>query len=120
MTLEPIESHLRRGERLDAEANPIIGGWPLTVEDLLRNADATRRCYSWTGEPFVVVSAEVTVTGWDVDRILSGSRLPTLRSHAAAVVGDVSGFPDRTIEELHHTGPLSTRQSERVTPRATK
>ncbi len=45
-------------------------------------------------EDCVAVSAEVTIDGWDVDRILSGSRLWTRRSYAAAAVGEllVAGF----------------------------
>lgn len=94
MSLEPIEDHLREGDELDAGAHLVIRGWPLTIEGLLRNADATRRRYSAGGEPFVAVSAEVTVGGWDVDSILSGSRLRTRRSYAAATVGEVlsAGF----------------------------
>lgn len=91
MTLEPIESHLREGELLDPTAHLVIRGWPLTVEGLLRNADATRRRYSQAGEPFVAVSAEVTVGAWDVDGILSGSRLRTRRSYATAAAGEVLG-----------------------------
>jgi hypothetical protein len=94
MSLEPIEGHVREGEQLDAAAHLVIRGWPLTVDGLLRNADATRRRYSWAGEPFVAVSAEVTIAGWDVDSILSGSRLRTRRSYAAVPVGEVldAGF----------------------------
>lgn len=92
--LEPVEAHLREGEDLDPAADLVIRGWPLTVEGLVRNADATRRRYSWGGQPLVAVSAEVTIDGWDVDRILSGSRLRTRRSYAAAAVGEllVAGF----------------------------
>ena len=92
--LEPVEAHLREGEDLDPAADLVIRGWPLTVDGLLRNADATRRRYSWGGQPLVAVSAEVTIDGWDVDRILSGSRLRTRRSYAAAAVGEllVAGF----------------------------
>lgn len=32
------------------------------------------------------MSAEVTIDGWDVDRILSGSRLRTRRSYATAAL----------------------------------
>lgn len=91
MNLEPIEVQLRTGEQLDPGAHLVIRGWPLTVDGLLRNADATCRRYSWMGEPLVAVSAEVTVGGWDVDRILAGSRLRTRRSYAAAAVGEVLG-----------------------------
>ncbi len=86
--------HLREGESLDPNAHLVIRGWPLTVDGLLRNADATRRRFSLDGEPLVAVSAEATVGGWDVERILSGSRLRTRRSYASAAVGDVlsAGF----------------------------
>ncbi len=94
MSLEPIEGYLREGEQLDPAAHLVVRGWPLTADGILRNADATRRRYSWAGEPLVAVSAEVTIAGWDVDRILSGARLRTRRSYAAAAVGEVldAGF----------------------------
>ena len=84
--LTPIEGHIRLGEVLDPDAHLVIRGWPLTADGLLRNADATRRRYSRGGRPFVAVSAEVTVAGWDVDAILSGPRLRTRRSYAAVPV----------------------------------
>ena len=92
--LAPIEAHLRTGELLDADAQLVIRGWPLTVDGLLRNADATRHRYSFAGEPFVAISAEVTIAGWDVDSILAGPRLRTRRSYAVVVVGRVldAGF----------------------------
>jgi hypothetical protein len=65
----------------------VIRGWPLTTDGLLRNADATRRRYSFAGEPLVAISAEVTMPGWDVGSILSGSRLRTRRSYASTPVG---------------------------------
>ncbi len=77
MSLVPIEGYLREGDQLDPAAHLVVRGWPLTADGILRNADATRSRYSWAGEPLVAVSAEVTIAGWDVDRILSGSRLRT-------------------------------------------
>ena len=88
--LQPIEPHLRDGERLDDQAYLVVRGWPLTPEGLLRNADATRRRYSWNDEPLVAVSAEVTIPGWSIDAILSGSRLRTRRSYASAAVGKLT------------------------------
>jgi hypothetical protein len=72
----------------------VIRGWPLTVDGILRNAEATQRRFSRAGHPFVAVSAEVTVAGWDLDAILSGPRLRTRRSYAAAPVGRIveTGF----------------------------
>lgn len=92
--LEPVEQHLREGEKPSRDASLVIRGWPLTVDGLLRNADATRRRYSWRGDPFVAVSAEVTVGEWQVDDILSGSRLRTRRSYAVASTGELldAGF----------------------------
>jgi hypothetical protein len=87
--LQPIEAHLRADELLDPDAQLELRGWPLTVDGLLRNAAATRRRYSLAGEPFVAISAEVTIAGWPVDRILAGPRLRTRRSYAAALVGRV-------------------------------
>ncbi len=87
--LEPIEPHLRSAEVLDPGSALVIRGWPLTVEGLLRNADATRRRYSLAGEQLVAISAEMTVHGWDVESILSGSRLRTRRSYASRLAHDV-------------------------------
>lgn len=84
--LLPIEEHLRTGETLDQDAQLVVRGWPLSVDGLLRNADATRRRYARLGQPFVAVSAEVTVLGWDVDAILSGPRLRLRRTYAAALL----------------------------------
>ena len=90
----PIEGHVRAGEVLDPEAHLVIRGWPLTVDGILRNAEATQRRYSKGGVPFVAVSAEVTIAGWDLDTILSGPRLKTRRSYAAVPVGCIveTGF----------------------------
>lgn len=84
--LEVIDTHLRLGEMLDAEADLVVRGWPLTVEGLLRNADATRCRYSLQGEPFIAVSAEVTVSGWTLEAILAGPRLRTRTRYARASV----------------------------------
>jgi hypothetical protein len=92
--LEPIEAHLRSADELDRSAQLVIRGWPLTIEGLLPNADATRRRYTRSGVPFVAISAEVTVAGWTVDAILAGPRLRTRRSYAAARVDRIldAGF----------------------------
>ncbi|MFN3215482.1 MAG: hypothetical protein ACE367_03195 [Acidimicrobiales bacterium] len=94
MNLDPVEAHLRDGEVLDQAADLVIRGWPLMVGGLLHDVDATRRRYSWAGQPLIAVSAEVTIDGWDVDRILSGSRLRTRRSYATAAVDELlaAGF----------------------------
>jgi hypothetical protein len=89
--LEPIEPHLRSAEVLDPNAALVIRGWPLTVEGLLSNGDATRRRYSLAGAPLVAISAEVTMPGWDVESILSGSRLRTRRSYASTLAHEVIG-----------------------------
>lgn len=83
MALEPIELRLRQAEVLDG-ASIVVRGWPLTVEGLLRNADATRRRFERGRKPLVAVSAEVTGGDWDLDRILSGPRLRTRSRYAAA------------------------------------
>ena len=80
MALSPIEEYLRDGEELVAVR--LIRGWPLTVEGLLRNADATRRRYSRAGQPLIAVSAEATVGDWSVDAILAGARLRTRLRYA--------------------------------------
>lgn len=83
MVLEAVEPHLRPAEILD-DSRVVVRGWPLTVEGILRNAEATRSRFSWRGEPLVAISAELTGAGWDLDRILSGPRLRT-RSRYATV-----------------------------------
>ncbi len=91
---EPIERHLRSEELLTSAASLVIRGWPLTVDGLLRNADATRRRYSFGGEPFIAISAEATLYGWSLEDILSGPRLRTRRTYAAAPVRSIerAGF----------------------------
>ncbi|MCU0270907.1 MAG: hypothetical protein MUF83_19990 [Acidimicrobiales bacterium] len=92
--LEPVEPHLRAEEVLDPSAHLVVRGWPLTVEGLLANADATRSRYRYDDRPLSAVSAEVTVAGWSLDAILSGPRLATRRRYAAASVDDLidAGF----------------------------
>lgn len=84
--LEPIEKHLRPDDGLDPAADLVVRGWPLTIDGLLRNADATRSRFSRGGEPFIAISAEVTIEGWDVDAILAGPRLRTRSRYASAPV----------------------------------
>jgi len=88
--LELIDTHLRLGETLDAEADLLVRGWPLTVEGLLRNADATRSRYSWHGEPLAAISAEVTSAAWTLDAILAGPRLRTRTRYAQALVSNLT------------------------------
>ncbi len=95
----------------------MVRGWPLTVEGLLRNADATRSRFARAGLPFGAVSAEVTVEGWTVDAILSGPRLRT-RSRYAAVAASVlldGGFELLpTFAAPHDSVVLEPYTSERV------
>lgn len=92
--LLPIEDLLRPGEELDGDAHLVMRGWPVDVPGILRNADNTRRRYSPAGEPFVAISAEVTIPGWDVESILQGSRLRSRRNYAIAPVREIvaAGF----------------------------
>ncbi len=80
MALSPIEKHLRDQEELAGVQ--VVRGWPLTVEGLLRNADATRRRYARAGQPLVAISAEAAIAGWSVDAILAGARLRTRLRYA--------------------------------------
>jgi hypothetical protein len=88
--LEPIEALLRDDEPLDPAAHLVVRGWPLTVEGLLRNAEATRSRFSFEGRPFAAVSAEVTAGGWTLDAILAGPRLRTRSRYAAVAVGELA------------------------------
>lgn len=87
--LEPIEALLRSDERLDPAAHLVVRGWPLTVDGLLHNADATRSRFSLDGRPFSAISSEVTVEGWTLDSILGGPRLRTRSRYAAVSVGNL-------------------------------
>ena len=92
--LIPIEDKLRPGEILDPASHLIMRGWPVTADGILANADRTRVRYSLAGEPFVAISAEATIAGWDVDTILMGARLRSRSSYAISPVGDLiaAGF----------------------------
>jgi hypothetical protein len=97
--LEPIERELR-DERLDSDALLVVRGWPLTVEGLLRNADATRQRFSRKGEPFSAISAEVTVGRWTLDSILAGPRLRTRSRYAVASVGGIADAGFELLERV--------------------
>ncbi len=116
---EPIELHLRSGEVLDPGAALVLRGWPLTVDGLLRNADATSRRYSIGDAPLVAISAEVTIPGWDVESILSGVRLRTRRSYASAPTLRVieSGFALLPTFAAPHYSIVLDAYTERVAQR---
>jgi len=88
--LEPIEPLLRETEPLDSAAHLVVRGWPLTVDGLLRNAEATRSRSSFDGWPFSAVSAEVTGGAWTLDCILAGPRLRTRSRYAALAASDLA------------------------------
>jgi hypothetical protein len=92
--LEAVDQHLRSDEGLEPDAQVVVRGWPLTVDGMLRNADATRSRFSWHGAPLVAVSAEITVGPWTVDSILAGPRLRTRSRYAEAMVSSLqtAGF----------------------------
>lgn len=85
--LEPIEAHLRDAPAPDPDADLVVRGWPLTVDGLLSNADATRSRFSFAGAPLAAISAEVAAPGWSLDEILAGPRLRTRSRYATATVG---------------------------------
>jgi len=103
--LEPIENHLRPGEVLDTAADLVVRGWPLTVDGIMRIADATRNRFSRGDEPLIAVSADVTIHGWDLDALLAGPRLRTRSRYASAPVAAVqaAGF-----ELSAHSSHLTT------------
>jgi len=102
--LIPIEDCLRPGEVLDPDAHLVMRGWPVDVAGILRNADLTRSRYSLAEEPFVAISAEVTIAGWEVDSILTGARLRSRRTYAIALVGELlaAGFDLIPTFEIPH------------------
>ena len=91
MTLAPIEDHVRHGEEIDPGVALVLRGWPLTVDGMLRNADATRRRWSRAGTPFVAVSGEITVGDWTAEAILSGPRMRTRLRYAEMTVEALVG-----------------------------
>ena len=114
--LEPIEE-LLRDERLDGDALLVVRGWPLTVDGLLRNADATRSRFSRGGEPFSAISAEVTVHEWTLDTIPSGPRLRTRSRYAAVSVQALAaaGFELLpTFAAPHYSVTLEAYTAERA------
>lgn len=88
--LEPIERHLRSEEPLDAGADLVVRGWPLTVQGLLANATQAMERFSWDGHPLIAVSAEATIAGSRLDAVLSGPRLRTRKRYAATRVGSLA------------------------------
>lgn len=88
---EPIEGLLRAGESLNASAHLVVRGWPLSIDGLLRNAEATRSRFSYGGRPLSAISAEVTVGPWTLDAILGGTRLSTRSRYAAVPMGALGG-----------------------------
>lgn len=91
--LTPIEPHVRT-VIVATDDNVVVRGWPLTVDGLLRNADATRSRYSLGGKPLVAVSVVVAERAWSLDGVLSGPRLRTRTRYAVAPVRAVleAGF----------------------------
>jgi hypothetical protein len=85
--LEPIEPHLRDAPGHDPDADLVVRGWPLTIDGLFSNADATRSRFTFAGAPLAAISAEVTAPGWSLDEILAGPRLRTRSRYATATVG---------------------------------
>ncbi|HEY9562433.1 MAG TPA: hypothetical protein VIR30_01570, partial [Nocardioides sp.] len=116
--LEAIDAYLRR-EVIDGSADLVVRGWPLTIDGLLRNADATRSRYSWQGEPLVAISAEVTVAGWNLDAILSGPRLRTRSRYARVLVAELaaSGFELLPTFAMPHYSVLLPSYDERSAQR---
>src|SRR5688572_21617789 len=80
--LEPIEPHLRDAPAPDLDADLVVRGWPLTIEGLFSNADASRSRFTFAGVPLAAISAEVTAPGWTLDEILAGPRLRTRSRYA--------------------------------------
>ena len=81
-----IERHLRSAEVLDPDAHLVLRGSPLTVAGVLANADRTRGRFTLAGDPFLAISVDVTITGWDIERILA-RQLRTRRRYATSRAG---------------------------------
>jgi hypothetical protein len=117
---EPIEDCVRGGEVIDPDRQYVIRGWPLTTVGLLANAEATASRYSYHAEPFLAVSVEMTMPGWDAERILSGRRMRTRRSYAMAPASSVlaGGFELLpTFDAPHYSvvmGPYTEGEAERL------
>jgi hypothetical protein len=119
-TLEPIEDHVRAGEVLDRDGQYVIRGWPLTTVGLLANAKATASRYSYRAEPFLAASVEMTMPGWDAERILSGRRMRTRRSYAMVPASSVLGAGFEllpTFDAPHYSivmGPYTEDEAQRL------
>jgi hypothetical protein len=80
----PVEDQLRaRAPAVDAD-RLVIRGRPLTVHGLISNATRTAAVYTWQGEPFLAVSAEITGPGRPTEDLLAGKRLRTRRTYVRA------------------------------------
>ncbi|HTO01341.1 MAG TPA: hypothetical protein VL068_11760 [Microthrixaceae bacterium] len=92
--LTAIEAHIRVNEDPNGWTL-VVRGRPLSCEGLLLAASRTLAEFTWRDSPLAAISAEVTDSIVSTADLLSGSRLRTRRTHAAAPVADVvaAGFP---------------------------
>lgn len=87
---------------------------------MLANAEATASRYSYRADPFLAVSVEMTMPGWDAELILSGRRMRTRRSYAMASAGSVldGGFELLpTFDAPHYSvvmGPYTEDEAQRL------
>lgn len=116
-TLEPIEPHLRGAADFDPVADLVVRGWPLTVDGLLSNANATRERFSFRGRPLAAISADMTMPGWSLTEILAGQRLRTRSRYATASVAFLVGDGFELLPSFrapHYSVVFDPYTSERV------
>ncbi len=83
----PIEPMLRDEDPPD-EAAAVIRAGPVTAEKIVEHANRELARFTYRGEPLAAISVDVTVGGWDVDRILR-ERLWSRSRYALAAAGDL-------------------------------
>lgn len=81
----PIEDVIRL-EAVPDDAVIVIRGGPITVEKIVEHALRQMELFSYRGEPMVAISADLTVPGWTVDRILE-ARMATRSRYATSEAG---------------------------------
>jgi hypothetical protein len=81
----PIEDVLRLEASPD-DAVIVIRGGPITVQKIVGHASRQMELFSYRGEPMVAISADLTVSGWTIERILQ-DRMPTRSRYATSEAG---------------------------------
>jgi hypothetical protein len=107
----PIEP-LIRDEAVPDDTVVVIRGGPIAAEKIVEHALRQRALFTYRGEPMIAISTYLTVSGWNVERILH--QLMRSRSrYATALVGGLrtSGYefvPTGRVPHFSLTLPAAT------------